>query len=69
MHVPVTVTFVQVINEREKAKAPFLVTSENEPVHDKTNEMTYAPSKDSDQPWHPPSLICLRCPHEETLGP
>ena len=29
----------------------------NEPVHDKTNKMTCAPSKDSDQPGHPPSLI------------
>ena len=27
------------------------------------------PSKDSDQPGHLPSLISLRCPHEETLGP
>ena len=25
--------------------------------HDKTNKMTCAPSKDSDQPGHPPSLI------------
>ena len=31
--------------------------------------MTYAPSVDSDHPGHPPSLISLRCPHEETLGP
>ena len=23
----------------------------------------------TDQPGHPPSLISLRCPHEETLGP
>ena len=29
----------------------------NEPPHDKTNKMTCAPSKDSDQPWHLPSLI------------
>ena len=29
----------------------------------------WAPSEDSDQPGHPPSLISLRCPHEETLGP
>ena len=29
----------------------------NEPVHDKTNKMTCAPSEDSDQPGHPPSLI------------
>ena len=38
----------------------------NEPQHDKTNKMTCAPSKDSDQPGHPPSICC---PHEETLGP
>ena len=29
----------------------------NEPWHDKTNKMACAPSKDSDQPGHPPSLI------------
>ena len=28
-----------------------------EPPHDKTNKMTCAPSADSDQPGHPPSLI------------
>ena len=28
-----------------------------EPVHDKTNKMSFAPSEDSDQPGHPPSLI------------
>ena len=28
-----------------------------EPPHDKTNKMTFVPSKDSDQPKHPPSLI------------
>ena len=28
-----------------------------EPKHDKTNKMTCAPSEDSDQPGHPPSLI------------
>ena len=41
----------------------------SEPQHDKTNKMTCAPSKDSDQPWHWPSLISLRCPHEEFLVP
>ena len=41
----------------------------NEPPHDKTNKMTCAPSEDSDQPGHLPSLISLRCPHEESLGP
>ena len=30
-----------------------------EPPHDKTNKMACAPSKDSDQPGHPPSLIRL----------
>ena len=40
-----------------------------EPQHYKTNKMACAPSKDSDQPGHPPSLISLCCPHEETLGP
>ena len=33
--------------------------------HDKTNKMTYAQNEDTDQPWHLPSLISLRCPHEE----
>ena len=28
-----------------------------EPSHDKTNKMAYAPSEDSDQPGHFPSLI------------
>ena len=41
----------------------------NEPQHDKINKLTCAPSKDSDQTGHPPSLISLHCPHEETLGP
>ena len=36
--------------------------------HEKTNKMTQAPSEDSDQPGHPPSLISLRCPQEESLG-
>ena len=31
--------------------------TENKPLHDKTNKMTCAPSEDSDQPGHPPSLI------------
>ena len=32
-------------------------TSLNEPPHDKTNEVACAPSEDSDQLGHPPSLI------------
>ena len=31
--------------------------SKFEPPHDKTNKMICAPSEDSDQPGHPPSLI------------
>ena len=31
-----------------------------EPPRDKTNKMICAPSEDSDQPGHPPSLISLR---------
>ena len=30
---------------------------DSEPLHDKTNKMTCAPSEDSDQPGHLPSLI------------
>ena len=29
----------------------------HEPPHDKTNKMAIAPSEDTDQPVHPPSLI------------
>ena len=32
-----------------------------DPYQDKTNKMTKAPSEDSDQPGHPPSLISLHC--------
>ena len=32
-------------------------TCSNEPPHDKTNKIACAPSEDSDQPRHPPSLI------------
>ena len=41
----------------------------HEPPHDKTNKMAIAPSEDTDQPAHPPSLIRVRCPLDETLGP
>ena len=30
-----------------------------EPPHDKSNKMACAPSEDSDQPGHPPSLIIV----------
>ena len=43
---------------------------EIEPRHDKPNKMICAPSEDSDQPGHPPSLISFRrCPPEANLGP
>ena len=34
-----------------------------EQPHDKTNKMTCAPSKDSDQPGHPPGLIRVFAVH------
>ena len=34
-----------------------------EPPRDKTNKMTCAPSKDLDQPGHPPSLIRVFAVH------
>ena len=34
-----------------------LLSTCNEPPHDKTNKMACAPSEDSDQPGHPHSLI------------
>ena len=33
----------------------------NEPRHDKNKQSECAPSEDSDQPGHPPSLISLHC--------
>ena len=41
----------------------FLRVSTFEPLHDKTNKMTCVPSKDSDQPGHPPSLIRVFAVH------
>ena len=41
-----------------------------EPPHDKTNKMTFVPSKDSDQPGHPHSLIRVFAVHSMgSLGP
>ena len=39
-------------NHRHRCKS-----KPSEPCHDKTNKMACAPSEDSDQPGHPPSLI------------
>ena len=44
----------------------FELDEEERGMHDKTNKMTCAPSKDSNQPGHPPSLCCKS---EEGLGP
>ena len=41
--------------------------SQYEPVHDKTNKMTCAPSKGSIRAFATQSDQSLRCPHEETL--
>ena len=35
----------------------------------KPTKMASAPSEDSDQPGHPPSLLSLRCLHDESLCP
>ena len=40
-----------------RPREPSLFAHTTEPCHDKTNKMTCAPSKDSDQPGHLPSLI------------
>ena len=48
-----TITVVTTINFSCKRR------NRNEPPHDKTNKMACAPSEDSDQPGHPPSLIIV----------
>ena len=40
-----------------KVTVKILIFGTYEPPHDKTNKMICAPSEDSDQPGHPPSLI------------
>ena len=42
---------------KKTARTPTPISTRNRPPHDKTNKMTCAPSEDSDQPHHPPSLI------------
>ena len=41
----------------------FFVANLNEPLHDKTNRMICALSKDSDQPGQPPSVIRVFAVH------
>ena len=50
-----------------KSHHVFLQTGELQ--HLKTTQMACVDSEDSDQPVHPCSLISLRSPHEEALGP
>ena len=54
----------------EKGLARIIVEKKNEPPHDKTNKMVCAPSKDSDQSGHPPSLIrVFACTQWEAKDP
>ena len=39
-----------------------------EPLHDKTNKMTWTPIEDSDQPWHLPSLTRVFTVRIRNLG-
>ena len=52
------------LNKKLLAQA-FLVSTHNMvgPPHDNTNKMACAPSEDSDQPGHPPSLIRVFAVH------
>ena len=45
-----TLCIVKVLHKKKKKK-------KREPPHDNTNKLACAPSEDSDQPGHPPSLI------------
>ena len=57
-------------NTRRHMVVKIILAAPNELHCDKTNKMACAPSKDSDQPGHPPSLIkSLRCPLEESYDP
>ena len=58
-----------VVTPNQELKLITCETMSNEPPHDKTNKMACVPIEDSDQPGHPPSLVSLRCPHEETIRP
>ena len=52
--------FPCLLNWHRQQLAPinhFFLHSTYESPHDKTKKMAYAPSEDSDEPGHPPSLI------------
>ena len=53
-------TLDAVVNHKIREKVLWSGTTKQfkiEPPRDKTNKMVCAPSEDSDQPGHPPSLI------------
>ena len=50
-------TSLQLVSQYLVWLAALFIQSIYEPPRDKTNKMTCAPSEDSDQPRHPPSLI------------
>ena len=68
-------SFETIIDLRQGSSVPWYISyqqftalyfgtvTSNEPPHDKTNEMACAPSEDSDQPGHPPSLIIVFAVH------
>ena len=53
---PIALQFTNFVHRYKKKIMPFDF-SVTERQHDKTNKITCAPSEDSDQPGHPPSLI------------
>ena len=56
-HVWAYLRMIIVVPYRHADKNYLFDTNKIEPPHDKTNKMACAPSEDSDQPGHPPSLI------------
>ena len=54
---PLCVVVPLTSDDLNKMSEPVTHWQTNEPPHDKTNKMACAPSEDSDQPGHPPSLI------------
>ena len=52
-----TFVFITASTYSMKGELTPYFTIANEPLHDKTSKMACAPSEDSDQPGHPPSLI------------
>ena len=67
--IPMTMGEKVLCSAARQTAAVALLANINEPLHNKTNKVACEPSEDSGQPGHPPSLISLCCPHEESLGP